>query len=248
MKKKILFAGESWTSYTTHIKGFDSFYTSIYETGAKWLIAALEEGGYEVNFLPNHLAIEQFPFEMEELNQYQCIILSDISSDTLYLTPATFNSGLRRPNRCQLIKDYVLNGGGLLMVGGYMTFTGVNAKGRWGVTPVQDVLPVRLLDVDDRREHPEGVYPTVVERHEALMGIEGDWPYFLGYNKCVAMDDAIIPVKINNDPFIAFAERGNGRTAAFSSDCSPHWGSSDFVNWKYYNKLWQGIVNWLVKK
>ena len=28
MNKKVLLAGESWMSYTTHVKGFDSFYTS----------------------------------------------------------------------------------------------------------------------------------------------------------------------------------------------------------------------------
>ena len=27
MSKKVLLAGESWMSYTTHVKGFDSFYT-----------------------------------------------------------------------------------------------------------------------------------------------------------------------------------------------------------------------------
>ena len=32
MSKKVLLAGESWMSYTTHVKGFDSFYTSVYET------------------------------------------------------------------------------------------------------------------------------------------------------------------------------------------------------------------------
>ena len=31
MSKKILLAGESWMSYTTHVKGFDAFYTSTYE-------------------------------------------------------------------------------------------------------------------------------------------------------------------------------------------------------------------------
>ena len=31
--KKILLAGESWTSVTTHIKGFDIFTTSRYEEG-----------------------------------------------------------------------------------------------------------------------------------------------------------------------------------------------------------------------
>ena len=33
MSKKVLLAGESWMSYTTHVKGFDAFYTSTYETG-----------------------------------------------------------------------------------------------------------------------------------------------------------------------------------------------------------------------
>jgi uncharacterized membrane protein len=34
MGSKILLAGESWSSYTTHVKGFDAFYTSVYEEGA----------------------------------------------------------------------------------------------------------------------------------------------------------------------------------------------------------------------
>ena len=46
--KKILFAGESWMSHTTHVKGFDTFFTSVYESGEKFLKAALEEAGYEV--------------------------------------------------------------------------------------------------------------------------------------------------------------------------------------------------------
>ena len=46
MSKKVLLAGESWMSYTTHVKGFDAFYTSTYETGEKWLKSALEAGGY----------------------------------------------------------------------------------------------------------------------------------------------------------------------------------------------------------
>ena len=48
--KRVLLAGESWMSYTTHVKGFDSFYTSVYETGEKWLKAALEKGGIPGGF------------------------------------------------------------------------------------------------------------------------------------------------------------------------------------------------------
>ena len=37
MSKKVLLAGESWMSYATHVKGFDSFTLLPYETGEKWL-------------------------------------------------------------------------------------------------------------------------------------------------------------------------------------------------------------------
>ena len=43
--KKILLAGESWTSVTTHIKGFDIFTTSRYErlkmVDMKWIFALI---------------------------------------------------------------------------------------------------------------------------------------------------------------------------------------------------------------
>ena len=180
--KKALLAGESWMSYTTHVKGFDSFYTSVYETGEKWLKEALEKGGYEVTFLPNHVAAEQFPFTMEELKKYDCVILSDIGANTLLLPAATFTKSVKMPNRADLIRDYVQEGGALLMIGGYLTFSGVDAKGKWHDTAVQEVLPVEVLTVDDRMEHCEGIRPVTVKEHEALKGLPKEWPEILGYN------------------------------------------------------------------
>ncbi len=34
MQKKILLVGESWTSTSTHVKGFDQFATATWHTGA----------------------------------------------------------------------------------------------------------------------------------------------------------------------------------------------------------------------
>ena len=171
MSKKILLAGESWTSYTTHVKGFDPFYTSVYEEGAETLIAAWKKSGYEVDYLPNHRAITEFPFTVEEMNQYDLVVLSDIGSNTLLLHPDTFGKSLRKPNRCQTIRDYVYGGGAFLMVGGYMVFSGVDAKAKYGRTAVQDVLPVKCLDYDDLMEHPEGVTPVVLHEHPALKDV-----------------------------------------------------------------------------
>ena len=127
-KKKIMLAGESWMTYSTHVKGFDAFYTSVYETGKEWLEKAIKKAGYEFFFLPNHEAIDGFPFTMKELKQYSCIILSDIGANTLLLPSETFSTSKKMPNRCNLLKKYVLDGGSLLMVGGYMTFSEWTAR------------------------------------------------------------------------------------------------------------------------
>ncbi|MEF9946652.1 MAG: glutamine amidotransferase [Lachnospiraceae bacterium] len=245
--KKVLLAGESWMSYTTHVKGFDSFYTSTYESGEKWLKKALEDNGYEVTFLPNHVASESFPYTMEELNAYDCVILSDIGSNTLLLPAATFSNSKKMPNRANLIRDYVMEGGRLLMIGGYMTFSGVDAKGKWHDTAVQEVLPVEVLTVDDRIECCEGIKPVNKIDHYALRDIKGEWPEVLGYNKTIAKEDAVVAATVGEDPFIAFGTYGKGKSAVFTSDCAPHWAPLTFCEWEGYPVVWKGILDWLTK-
>lgn len=243
--KRVLLAGESWMSYTTHVKGFDSFYTSTYETGEKWLKRALENGGYEVDFLPNHIANSNFPFTMEELKKYDCVILSDIGANTLLLPGPTFSRSEKMPNRANLIRDYVLDGGGLIMVGGYLTFSGVDAKGKWHDTAVQEVLPVEVLTVDDRMEHCEGITPTMKSNHDILDGIPESFPEILGYNKTIAKKEATIVAEVDGDPFIAVMNCDKGRTAVVTTDCAPHWAPEEFCEWKYYDQLWQNITDWV---
>lgn len=247
MPKKVLIAGESWMSYTTHVKGFDSFNTAVYEEGVEYIRAAIEQAGYEVTFLPNHLAPTQFPFSLAALKQYACVILSDIGSNTLLLPPATFSQSIPMPNRCQLIKDYVQQGGAFLMVGGYMSFTGVDAKTRYGQTPVADILPIRCLEIDDRSEHPEGITPIITKMHKALRGLPNQWPALLGYNKTLPTAQGEVLATIGGDPLIAVGSFGNGKSAVFTSDCAPHWGPPEFVKWEHYNQLWAGLLDYLTE-
>ena len=63
MSKKILLVGESWMSFTTHVKGFDTFYTSVYETGKEWIEKAIIEAG-QIKRIPINIAylnIEDLP-------------------------------------------------------------------------------------------------------------------------------------------------------------------------------------------
>ena len=129
--RRALIAGESWIMHTIHQKGVDAFTTTAYGTGHQWLQGALEAGGWEVEHLPNHLAPAAFPTTMAELDGYDVVILSDIGSNSLLLSPDTFERSLPAPNRLALLRDWVAAGGGLIMVGGYLTFQGIEGKGRY---------------------------------------------------------------------------------------------------------------------
>ncbi|OEO28087.1 cytoplasmic protein [Devosia insulae DS-56] len=249
MSKRVLIAGESWVTHSIHTKGFDSFTTTEYNEGVRWLKAALEGGGWEVTFLPNHLAARDFPQTAEALAAYDVVMLSDIGANTLLLHPDTFVRSVPLPNRLTAIKDYVLNGGGLVMIGGYLTFQGIDAKGQYAGTAIEDVLPVTLSRHDDRRENPQGVAAHVGDPgHPITKGIAGEWPALLGYNEVVAKPDAEVLVRVGGDPLIAVAEFGKGRSVVFTSDCGPHWAPPPFVDWAGYAPLWNNIANWVSGK
>ncbi|KMO87061.1 cytoplasmic protein [Megasphaera cerevisiae DSM 20462] len=245
-KKKILFGGESWTSFTTHVKGFDTFTTSVYEEGITYIAQAIEKAGYELVYIPGQHVAEQFPRTVEEFSEYACVVLSDIGSNTLLLSDDTFKRGLQTPNRCQSIASYVEQGGAFLMIGGYLSFSGIDHKARFGQTAIGDILPVGCLSGDDREEHPEGIVPQVREKHPALNGLPAEWPHFLGYNKVVPKETSEIPVMINGDPLLAFGHFGKGKTAVFTSDCAPHWGPQAFLSWAGYNTLWKNIFEYIM--
>jgi uncharacterized membrane protein len=244
--RRALIAGESWIMHTIHQKGFDTFTTTAYGTGHKWLQAALEAGEWEVEHLPNHLAPEAFPTSMAELDGYGLVILSDIGSNSLLLSPDTFERSRSAPNRLTLLRDWVAAGGGLIMVGGYLTFQGIEGKGRYAGSAVEESLPVMLSPVDDRVERPEGVAPTVcAPDHPLAAGLPPIWPEILGYNRLTARPEAVTVAMAGDDPLLAGWDFGQGRSVAFASDCGPHWAPPAFVEWDGYQTLWQNIANWV---
>jgi uncharacterized membrane protein len=243
--RRALIAGESWIMHTIHQKGFDTFTTTAYGTGHTWLQAALEAGNWEVEHLPNHLAPEAFPTSMAELDGYGLVILSDIGSNSLLLSPDTFERSRSAPNRLTLLRDWVAAGGGLIMVGGYLTFQGIEGKGRYAGSAVEETLPVLLSPFDDRVERPEGVAPTVcAPDHPLAAGLPAIWPEILGYNRLTARPEAVTVAMAGDDPLLVGWDFGRGRSVAFASDCGPHWAPPAFVEWDGYQTLWQNIANW----
>ena len=136
------------------------------------------------------------------------------------------------------------------MIGGYMSFAGIDNKARYAMTPLAEVLPVEMLNYDDRVECPEGIVPVALQPgHPVLRGIgEKEWPFFLGYNKIKAKKEADEILKIGEDTFLAAMECEKGRSIAFASDCAPHWGPREFMEWDGYPLLFVNMIQWLAKK
>ncbi|WP_461240486.1 glutamine amidotransferase [Paucilactobacillus sp. N302-9] len=246
MTKKILLLGESWTIHSIHQKGFDSFTTTTYQEGIRWFQNAVESKGYQLIHIPNHRIQYDFELYGKTLDQFDVIILSDIGSNTLLVSDKTFNTSQVEDNKLDLIERYVKNGGKLVMIGGYMAFSGINGSSRYEETVLAKVLPVECLGKDDRIEMPQGIKPEITE-HEIFAGLAEEWPKFLGYNKTVVKPDAEIVATINGDPFIAFQNYGSGKAGVFTSDFAPHWGTEAFINWTYYASFWDNFLSYLLK-
>jgi uncharacterized membrane protein len=241
----MLLVGESWQTTETHTKGFDSFSNASYTEAADHLLDAVEANGIDADYQPSHVAAEEFPDSLDALAAYDAVVLSDIGYNTLAVPPSTFSEFERNPNRIQLLHDYVNAGGGLLMVGGYMSFTGFRGNGGYRNTPIEDALPVSLGTFDDHVERSDGAEGDPVASHPVLEGVPEEWPHFLGYNRVTPDAGAEELVRIADDPLLVVGEEGEGRSAAFTSDCAPHWGPPAFTDWEGYGPLWSNLVRWL---
>ena len=246
---RVLLAGESWSTTSIHTKGLDSFITSLYEEGAADFIAVLEAAGHEVTFQPSHVAADHFPYTIEELAAYDVVVLSDIGANTLLVPKAVFVGGQSVPNRLRSLAEWVAAGGALLMVGGYLSFQGIEGKANYRNTPLAEVLPVLMEVGDDREETPEGSTAHVTDHgHPVTQGIPEPGPRILGFQRLEARVGTQVLAMVGDHPLLVVGTHGAGRVAAFATDMGPHWLPRGFVEWPGYARLWQQLAAWLADK
>ena len=251
-QKKVLLAGESWVSASTHFKGFDQFSRVTFHLGAEPLVAALKDSPFELTYMAGHDAPEKFPATMEALSTYDAVLLSDIGANSILLHPDVWLRSKTFPNRVKLIRDWVGQGGSLAMIGGYMSFQGIDGRARWRGTAVEDVLPVECLAYDDRLEIPEGAKAVVrLPAHPIVNGISGTWPPVLGVNQVKPKPGAKVIATLPDDqggyPLLVAGTFGKGRAVAWTSDIGPHWLSSEFCAWDGYRRLWLQMLTWMTQ-
>ncbi len=254
-RKNVLLVGESWVSAATHYKGFDQFSSVTFHLGAEPLVDALKDSPFTLTYMPSHEAVRAFPSTLDELRRYDAVILSDIGANSLLLHQDVWLLGKPAPNRLKLIRDWTSGGGGLVMVGGYLSFQGIDGKARWRRTPVEAALPVECLPYDDRIEVPEGFKAKIVgpKNHPVLAGLGEEWPLLLGANEVTLKSLAgvellaTLPESEGGHPLLVVGTHGQGRSCAWTSDIGPHWLPASFVAWPGYGRLWQNILGWVTR-
>jgi uncharacterized membrane protein len=246
MARRVLLAGETWTVTRIHTKGFDVVELGGYEDFSTFFRKAMDAfPEVEVTHIPNHLVPGTFPTTVEDLRRYDVVIISDCGRNNLTMYPNMFVVPMG-PDRVRVVADYVLQGGSLIMAGGWLSFQGYQGKANYHGSAIEEVLPVEISTFDDRVETTDGAAVRVLDgAHPVLAGIGGVWPRFLGYQRVVAKEGADVLAVIGaDDPLVAVWNVGKGRSMAFTSDLAPHWGT-DFVTWEHYGRFWNQAIAWL---
>ena len=104
---RVLLAGESWINAAVDHKGYDAFPHTQIEIGCARLLEELGRAGHAVTHLRSHDVAEAFPLTLEDLDQYDAVILSDIGANSLLLPPQVFAQGRPAPNRLKLLREWV---------------------------------------------------------------------------------------------------------------------------------------------
>ncbi|PLS31975.1 cytoplasmic protein [Bifidobacterium margollesii] len=241
---KVLLAGESWIYSVTEFKGYDSFTSTKLEIGCEDLLRELRKAGHEITHLLAHDVPEHFPWTREELDRYDVVVLSDIGANSLALSNGVFALGNPSTDRMALLRDWVHDGGSLMMAGGYLSFAGFEGKAHYHGTPVEDALPVEILPYDDRVEAPQGISPQAALDDPISDGL-GRFPRILGYQRVTPKDGSRVLMTANGDPLLITGEFGKGRSLAYTTDIAPHWASVEFMEWQGYGPFFSRCINWL---
>jgi uncharacterized membrane protein len=237
---RVLLAGETAVVHTLEIVGNDTVSAASYVDASGPLTDALETR-HNVEHVPAHLIASSFPATTAALKRFDVVILSDVGSSTFL--EGSPHDGV---DRLGLLAAWIRGGGGLLMIGGFLSFGGVEGKAGYGATSLGGLLPVDVQAGDDRHESPGGERAlATAAASERLRSLLDGCPALLGWNRTAAKPDGTVLATIGRDPLLAIRTVDAGRTAAFTSDCAPHWGPAEFLRWPGYPTLWRELVAWL---
>ncbi|MCG2658855.1 MAG: glutamine amidotransferase [Kiritimatiellae bacterium] len=180
--------------------------------------------------------VSYFPPSADDLYQYDAILLMDI--DTRALGSQSIG----------MIRQYVEDGGGLLVFGGWFSYAAGNIKD----TPLYDLLPYRIetSPFGLRQAKPSEIL-KIVNHKTWLKGFVVDekvvspW-----YHELIPAKDAELLVTVGEKPWLATRSYGAGRVAACAGTVLGQSANEQvtFFEWKKWPKLLKMMIEWSAQK
>ena len=170
------------------------------------------------------------------------------------------------PELLQPLAERVSEGSGLIMTGGFFSFSG----GGYADTPLDGLLPVALQEVGTPDEidpladlHHEGdlqMLPTPEGERHFLMRLSSQnnrarWmslPPLRGANR-LRRRNALVEILAESDesnvPLLFAVESGRGRVLAFAGDTTHRWYHYDGADFREtHQRFWRQIILWLARR
>lgn len=194
-------------------------------TSARYLTGTFARAGVDVR----HIEARQPLDSLDEA--WDAVLFSDYPARRLGAAAAA------------TIERRVTAGAGLIMIGGWASFSGKGDGYR--ETAIAALLPVLCAESDDRRNVPSGLWLEALQpAHPVLRDLDlGAPPVLCGYNAVTLAEGATLlaqgrlvefrdgaPQPGNAVPLLAVRQAGAGRALAYASDLVPHW-CGGIVDW-----------------
>jgi uncharacterized membrane protein len=205
--------------------------TTLKEAGS-YLAGVMSHHNISFDYLPSD---QRFGDSLLN-NKYQAVIISDYPAENF------------STEQINTVVEQVAAGLGLLMIGGWESFTG--AKGQYADTKLSHVLPVIMQSEDDRVNCFAPCLAEKKKEHEILgsLPFEENAPSINGFNRLKSKPDSntillarrfkasyvngnfTVTSLEDPDPLLVVSSYKQGRVCAFATDVAPHWVGG-LVDW-----------------
>ena len=199
---------------------------------ASYLAGIMTHFNMEFDYIPSDRKVSD---DMLDKN-YKAIIISDYPAHNF------------TTRQLDIIAQNVSDGMGLMMIGGWESFVGLD--GKYNETVLADILPVKMQNSDDRVNCPQPCLIELNTQHQITQNLPFTQcpPCIGGYNLIKAKPSAktilsarkfnvrfqnkkfIFQPEDNSDPLLVIGNYEKGRTLAFATDVAPHWVGG-LVDW-----------------
>ncbi len=151
------------------------------------------------------------------------------------------------------IRQFVLSGGGFIMIGGDKSFS----LGGYKFTPIEEILPVKLVEIE--KFVTMEYRPEIVNFNDKMLKVVDDaelnkliWktiPPLNNYQTVERQQNSTVLMTYRNVPIMSYWVKGKGRVFACGTNSTYRWVLGNILSTEYdykkaYVQFWKNVIYW----